>query len=1064
MTWLLRIVAIISLTLAILVVAFIFALHTGISISDSSIAPMHFSDARLHWDNGLNLEVDHVSLAQAQTNQPDNEFSLDNIKKILYALNIIDDWFATIVIRDLTAADFTASLNYDSETGGHLVIESSAISVRSLLSINNGFLDADIEQFSSSRYNSKGTGIIRIDPEKLQLTASIDATIADTLPVSLKVNADTQQLSFSAKGKESISSIAPIVKQFDPGPVISPWIAEYLKTGTVSLQSVSGSIEYGNPASILHTLNAVVKATAVEYQFNQELEPIKADSADVIFKEGVLFIQPQKASFYGQDTGRSKLDINFSNKPFLLTADINTSAQASGGILTLLDHYGIPFPFEQKQGKTDTDLQLVINLSTANVSAQGTFKSVNSVFEFEQNLIDVASLDIELKNASTIDIHNLVIRKEDSFSSQVSGQLDLAEKLGDLQILIDSAIYRSGSTTLHLANTGNSPIKLEFSMRADGDSIRVNASTWKVGDKEIKVTGFDAEIDHQTWAGRLPATPVMLAPWLKATIAGTFNLTKSSANLDIRLTDLDYRSITLAQPQLLVNCVIDNDIKLLTKADTMLTVDSDRLRLSPAHVTLRDNWLYIQNSGIDVNKSLSAGITGQINLSDGTGSLKLGNIRIVDDAGSTLFLVRQQTKVNILDGKNAQQFNVPALGMQINIKSTGAWILKLNDFEKLHSHSPWMQKYKLHKGWLALSSGDGSLPYSITGELNYPETLIIKGDAAIHDYHFDGLYDGQSTSLNINNDSKVAITDTVTVDTSDIGFNLPAILSIVNHSSSRKRSTGVRKPALFTLNAANSFIYFNDGSRLLAETLDISISDSEINGDLKYGNGIARLNFADNTLSVIGQGLDHRFISALQSRADFTKGTMEFKISGNLNDLSGVFRIEDSVLVNYKTLNNILAFVNTVPSLLTFKVPDYSQKGLPAQEITGALEYRDGLMTIKSANIDSNELDVSGEGIVNLNDNNIDMTFNLITGAHKNVSRIPLIGFVISGAEKRPSVTLTVKGHLDKPDIEHTAFKEVATYPFQVLKRTVTLPGHLVENFQQKTDIEAVEKSESQTK
>ncbi len=1063
MKWFIRSVAIFSLTLAILVVALIFALHKGISISDTSIAKTHFRDARLHWDNGLNLEVDHISLATEQTDkpEPDNRFSVDNIKKILYAMNIIDDWFSTIVIRDLTAADLSASLNYDSETGGHLVIESSAVTVRSLLSINNGFLDADIKQLSSSRYNSKATGSIRIDPENLELTASIDATIADTLPVSLKVKADTQQLSFSGKGTESIDSIAPIIDQIDPGPVVTPWIAEYLKTGTVSLQSVSGSIEYGNPESILHTLNAVVKATDVEYTFNQALEPIKAGLADVIFKGGTLFIKPQKASFYGQDTGQSKLDINFTNKPFLLTADINTSAQASGGILTLLDHYGIPLPFKQIAGNTDTDLQLVINLSTADVSANGTFKAVNSVFEFEQKLVDVKSLDIALKNTS-IDIHNLVIRKEDSFSSRISGQLDLAKKLGDLKIFIDSATYKAGNTKLYLANTDSSPIRIDFRMRADGESVSVNSSTWKVGSEEIKVAGFLAEIDHETRTGKLPATVVTVSPWLKTTVAGTFNLAKPSANLDIRLTDLDYRSLKLAQPPMLVKCVIDNDIKLQTNAETMLSIDSDKLTLSPTDVTLRDNSLYIENSGIDVNKRLSAGISGQIDLSNSAGSLNLHEISIADDAGASLFSFRQTTRVNISDRNNAQQFIIPALGIRIDVRNSGAWTLKISDFKKLNSHSPWMQKYKLQKGWLSVSSADGSLPYSITGQLRYPEALLIHGNAGIHDYHFEGLYDGRSTSLNINNHNEVVIKDNVTVKTSNIGFNLPAILSIINHTGSGKSTAVASKSPLFSLTATNSFIYINEGSRLLAETLDVSVNNSEINGDLKHGNGIASLHLADKKLSVIGQGLDHRFISALQSRADLKKGTMEFTISGQLDDLSGVFRIEDSVIENYKTLNNILAFVNTVPSLLTFKVPDYSEKGLPAQEITGAFEYQDKLMTIKSARIDSIELDVRGEGIVNLKDNSIDMTFNLITGAHKNVSRIPLIGFVISGTEKRPSVTLTVKGQLDKPEVEHTAFKEVATYPFQVLKRTVTLPGHLVENFQQKTNIEPGEKTENQ--
>ena len=41
-----------------------------------------------------------------------------------------------------------------------------------------------------------------------------------------------------------------------------------------------------------------------------------------------------------------------------------------GGILTLLDHYGIPFPYEQKSGLTDTDLTLVIDLAEITIKGQ----------------------------------------------------------------------------------------------------------------------------------------------------------------------------------------------------------------------------------------------------------------------------------------------------------------------------------------------------------------------------------------------------------------------------------------------------------------------------------------------------------------------------------------------------------------------------------------------------------------------------------------------------------------------------------------------------------------------
>jgi len=206
------------------------------------------------------------------------------------------------------------------------------------------------------------------------MTATVEGMVADTLPLHVEIKADTKQLSFTGRGTEPVASIAPIVELFNLGPSISPWIVDYLSASQISLSSISGTIPYDKPESILQTLHAIADVKETEYTFAQGLEPIKAAQTEVEFINGVLKIKPYEATFYGQDAGNSELDINFSKQPFILTTYIRTSAQASGGILTLLEHYGIPFPFEQKTGLTKTDLTLAINLSTIDIQSKGTFK------------------------------------------------------------------------------------------------------------------------------------------------------------------------------------------------------------------------------------------------------------------------------------------------------------------------------------------------------------------------------------------------------------------------------------------------------------------------------------------------------------------------------------------------------------------------------------------------------------------------------------------------------------------------------------------------------------------
>ena len=80
------------------------------------------------------------------------------------------------------------------------------------------------------------------------------------------------------------------------------------------------------------------------------------------------------------------------------------------------------------------------------------------------------------------------------------------------------------------------------------------------------------------------------------------------------------------------------------------------------------------------------------------------------------------------------------------------------------------------------------------------------------------------------------------------------------------------------------------------------------------------------------------------------------------------------------------------------------------------------------------------------------MDLNLITQAKKNISKIPLAGYILVGDEKRPSVTVKISGDLLNPKVENSTVKEVITLPFAILLRTLALPLHLVDSMIDSTE------------
>lgn len=1067
-----RITAIILISLAIIILLGVLALKRGINISELSLSSTHISNAHLVWGEKLTLRVENITIRA--TEEKLTEISSEGpgpvcVRDALRAVKFIEEWFTAIDINQITAGPLNAQFHYREHESGKIAITSPKIELQAGIRSEGKFLVIDIEQISSAEYRSQANGKIRIDTQKRSLLGNFNGILAKILPLNLEVEADTRQLSFSAQGKKPVTDIAPIVELFKLGPAISPWISDYLSASQVSLSTVSGTIPYDKPESILQTLHAVAIVKDIEYTFAQGLEPIKAPETKVEFIQGVLKIKPQQATFYDQDAGNSELDINFNSSPFILTAYIRTRAQASGGILTLLEYYGITFPFEQKEGVTDTDLTLAINLSTIGIKSNGSFKSDQSVFEYDGHLIDVDHLDVTLDNTD-ITLRQIDVSKKGQFSARINGELDTVKSTGDLQLSIDNFVFQSTDTELLLDNPDNAALKVNYQLRPGGDLIKVAASTWKVADMYINVGEFITPFSHETWSGRLPATAVTISPWLKTTVSGTFKRQAPYADLTISLLGLSHDDWQLNQPEVLIELVLDDEVSVKTKNTVDISSGNTDINLMPVHLTYGSEKIHLHQSGIEIAGQSFPDIKGHLDLQKQTGKLKIDRLSVVDTNNKKLLTVDSPVTADFsLQDKNTYA-EIPMLDIKIEQQQQGAWSVILEDLRTLNKYSPLLQQYQLEKGNFTLSSKNGSLPWTFNGKISHPLALLVAGDIPVHDYLIKGNYDGKKTTVDLNKKVHIKLAEKISIESKQIGYNLPALLSLFeqtgnetsNKQSKGKDKTNKRKRKTnkeagnsdlsLSLTAIDSFVYFDESRRALAEELNLTLDKGAIKSNLKYGPGSADLEIRENTISLIGSGFNPAFVDKLITYTKYKEGDLEFQVSGDIDNLDAVILIKEAVIKDFGVASNVLAFINTVPALLTFRLPGFSADGLRAKKISAGINYQDGMIKLKSVHLDSKEIDVRGEGNVNLNDNTIDITLNLITGTKKSLGHIPLLGYVLSGDKKKPSITLTVKGSLDDPVVSHTAFKEVSSYPFQLLKRTVILPAHMLKKGRNETD------------
>ena len=222
------------------------------------------------------------------------------------------------------------------------------------------------------------------------------------------------------------------------------------------------------------------------------------------------------------------------------------------------------------------------------------------------------------------------------------------------------------------------------------------------------------------------------------------------------------------------------------------------------------------------------------------------------------------------------------------------------------------------------------------------------------------------------------------------------------------------------------------------------IADGRANGD------ILKFTKINNILTIQADRIKDSILHHLIN-FDGLKGGRYSLINIGVPDkvMRGEITVEGGVLKNFKTYNNILAFINTIPELVVLHKPGYSSKGFNIK--SAFIDYhiikRDKII-FDSINIEGESATIVGKGYIDINTKkiNINLKIKVARKFSKILGSIPLLGYILVGKDKSITVGLKIRGTTNNPKVSIMATKDILSYPFQVIKRTLKSPIELFSN------------------
>ena len=538
---------------------------------------------------------------------------------------------------------------------------------------------------------------------------------------------------------------------------------------------------------------------------------------------------------------------------------------------------------------------------------------------------------------------------------------------------------------------------------------------------------------------KLPATYFEIDGVASGFVAGNIPIDTMKLDLRTDILKLNYKGIELSQSDIPLNIRYDDGLTVSSASNILFNIDGFEFDLNNAVLDIGAYSLSLKHANLlSIDGLLSSKINAFYNFKNGTGIIGLKDLNIQDK--ESLFYSKDKLIFSLKSLKGNTTIRSEELDSKIIIKDAG-WDIKLNSLAKIANDSQFLKKFRLTQGKVALHKKSHEKFIKLNADIKYPYKLLVENNTPTQNYKIRVKISPKKAFVNINENINVEVDDNIALNIKNCGINIPEVLNLlrdINTSSNKEDNKRV------LLDASNSYLYVGHDRKIISDRMSLQYQHGITTAQLEHKDGHAGFKLENKDIHLYGENFNDEFMENLFSLAKFKDGKLNFSMNGTIENYDGLFYITDTTIVDYKMLNNILAFINTVPALTTFSLPGYNKTGLKVKSAYMNFNAKNSVFTVSDFFLDSKEIDILGGGVADLNKDKIDVTLNLKTDLGSSVSKIPLVGYILLGDDNTISTTMKITGKLTDPDVKSLIAKDIVVAPINIITRALLLPYDLI--------------------
>lgn len=1007
-------------------------LQKGIYIKNISLPNVQVEKLYIKWNEKLNINIENVKIIENSKNNQE-DINKEQINEFFTKIVLFDNWFEKIEVKTINFNNINGSFKYEEGKDGYLTASSNDFSLKSSLFFQSHLFNAKIDEFHDYKRNIKINGNIILDGiDKLELTSSLNLNLNNDIELKVYIGADKEKLVYKLISQKNIKSIKHTIEMFNLPKEVKYWAYDAIDISDLRLKKASGWIEYSKIDDAYKNLHILAVANGLQYTYNPKLEPVLTKKTELEFRDGILFIRPKNAYQYGFYLGKSWLKIDFTKKEELLTLFLLFKGKVNKDLLYLLSIYKIELPFLQNSGTVDTNLKIDVGLRNIDVNAKGDFFTEQSNFNYLGLNIDIFNARIFLNNYD-VSIKNMYSKYEDIATASVDVDFNAKRNEGTIDFKIKDIQFKDIGLTLKKTKE---PIKASYKISQTQDIIKIEPSTWIYLNQQIDLNAATIPFDLDTLVAQIPSNLVSIENLASAHVSGRFALNPIRANLDVDILDFKLDKLKMEQEKASIKVKYDKKIEITSNEAVKLKLNTLKCTLNNTDAVIDEDGLNILNSSIRIDNIGDTKFNSKYDFKNNKGELNLEKIYLNNKTFGEMFSSSSNIKIDITSNDNSLKMRAKELSIDYILKEK-SWKLEIDSIKNIYKKSKLLQDYNITNGNFNIYEHSKDENIYFNAKTIFPYKVLVLENRPVSNYFISGKIDKTSDniSLKINDTIDIHVDKYINISADNIGINIDEVLTYFDNkgSSSPKETKGV------IFNSKKSNIYISHNRYIVSDKLDLQYFDNVLSAQLEHKNGSAGFRLEDERFYLYGDRFNDEFMDKLFALSKFENGEFSFSMLGAVDDYDGLMYIKNTTIHEYKILNNILAFINTIPSLVTFSVPGYNKHGLHLKSAYLSFHSKNDIFDIKDISFDSQELDIVGRGKASFKHNNIDLDLTLKSNLGSSVSKIPIVGYILLDKDTI-STSLKIEGKLSDPSVKSLIAKDIVVMPLNIIKRTLLAP------------------------